>query len=165
MNNSYKGKILISHLIFRVIYFLAPVVLIIEHDAHGAFGFILIKKILHLSENMKHLLGHEIDVYEGGLYRKQIVFFFSQRKPITSEYLPIDENFYPQNSKKKLFLPWWTKTSINKNSKIFTGYSGWSPYQLDQEVQNKMWTVVEPFSIGLHLTQWSYPLEKKSCKI
>ena len=29
--------------------------------------------------------------------------------------------------------------------KIFTGYSGWSPYQLDQEVQNKMWTVVDHF--------------------
>ena len=44
MNNSYKGKILISPDISGDI-FSRSVVLIIEHDAHGAFGFILNKKI------------------------------------------------------------------------------------------------------------------------
>lgn len=45
MNNSYKGKILISTPDISGDIFSRSVVLIIEHDAHGAFGFILNKKI------------------------------------------------------------------------------------------------------------------------
>lgn len=41
MNNSYKGKILISTPDISGDIFSRSVVLIIEHDAHGAFGFIL----------------------------------------------------------------------------------------------------------------------------
>ena len=36
---------------------------------------------------------------------------------------------------------------LNKEESKYSGYSGWSPYQLDQEVQNKMWTVVESFQL------------------
>ena len=62
MNNSYKGKILISTPDISGDIFSRSVVLIIEHDAHGAFGFILNKKNYYLSDNMKHLLAQEIDV-------------------------------------------------------------------------------------------------------
>ena len=44
MNNSYKGKILISTPDISGDIFSRTVVLIIEHDADGAFGFILNKK-------------------------------------------------------------------------------------------------------------------------
>ena len=91
MNNSYKGKILISTPDISGDIFSRSVVLIIEHDAHGAFGFILNKKNHFMSENMKHLLGTELEVYEGGPVETDRIFFLVKGKPFTSEYLPINE--------------------------------------------------------------------------
>jgi putative transcriptional regulator len=82
MNNSYKGKILISTPDISGDIFSRSVVLIIEHDAHGAFGFILNKKNYFMSENMKHLLGTELEVYEGGPVENDRVFFLVKGKPI-----------------------------------------------------------------------------------
>lgn len=147
MNNSYKGKILISTPDISGDIFSRSVVLIIEHDAHGAFGFILNKKNYFLSDNMKHLIGHEIDVYEGGPVENDRVFFLVKGKPITSEYLPIDENFYLTEQQEEIVSAMVDRHLSKEELKIFTGYSGWSPYQLDQEVQNKMWTVVDLFQL------------------
>ena len=33
-----------------------------------------------------------------------------------------------------------------ENIKVFSGYSGWGANQLDNEIQNKMWTPVEIFN-------------------
>ena len=147
MNNSYKGKILISTPDISGDIFSRSVVLIIEHDAHGAFGFILNKKNYFLSENMKHLLGHEIDVYEGGPVENDRVFFLVKGKPITSKYLPIDEDFYLTEQQEEIVSAMVNQDISKEELKIFTGYSGWSPYQLDQEIQNKMWTVVDLFQL------------------
>ena len=74
-------------------------------------------------------------------------FFLVKGKPITSEYLPIDENFYLTEQQEEIVSAMVNQDLSKEELKIFTGYSGWSPYQLDQEVQNKMWTVVDLFQL------------------
>lgn len=106
MNNSYKGKILISTPDISGDIFSRSVVLIIEHDAHGAFGFILNKKNYFLSDNMKHLLGQEIDVYEGGPVENDRVFFWLKGNLSLLNIYQLMKISILQNSKKKLSLLW-----------------------------------------------------------
>ena len=113
---------------------------------------------------MKHLLGHEIDVYEGGYVENDQYYFLVKGKPITSEYLPIDENFYITEQQEEIVSAMVNQDLNKEELKIFTGYSGWSPYQLDQEVQNKMWTVVDLFQLD-YTSPNDHTLWKKSCKI
>ena len=35
-----------------------------------------------------------------------------------------------------------------KDIKIFSGYSGWSPQQLENEINNKMWTVIDVINLN-----------------
>ena len=86
MNNSYKGKILISTPDISGDIFSRSVVLIIEHDAHGAFGFILNKKNHFMSENMKHLLGTELEVYEGGPVETDRIFLDRKSTRLNSSH-------------------------------------------------------------------------------
>ena len=35
--------------------------------------------------------------------------------------------------------------------KVFSGYSGWAPQQLESEIRRKMWTVVEVYNLDYTL--------------
>ena len=67
MNNSYKGKILISTPDISGDIFSRSVVLIIDHNDNGAFGLILNKKNSKMSKRLLHIFGFPVDVYKADL--------------------------------------------------------------------------------------------------
>jgi putative transcriptional regulator len=80
MNNSYKGKILISTPDISGDIFSRSVVLIIEHNESGAFGLILNKKNNFLSKRFNKIMQNDIEVYEGGPISQDKIFFIIQEK-------------------------------------------------------------------------------------
>lgn len=151
MNYSYKGKILISTPDISGDIFSRSVVLIIEHDDLGAYGLILNKKNHLMSSKLLELFGFNVEVYEGGPVENDRISFIIKGKPITEKYTQIESEFYLTEDIEEIVSNIIDDKLPIENVKIFSGYSGWSANQLDQEIQNKMWTPVEIYNLDYTL--------------
>lgn len=147
MNNFYKGKILISSPDASGDIFSRSVVLIIEHNADGAFGLILNKKNKQLSQHLHDIFGLEIDAYEGGPVENDKTFFIVKGKPVNDFFLEINEDFYLTEDIETIVTEVISSRLAISDMKVFSGYSGWSAGQLNAEVARKFWTVVNSYNL------------------
>jgi len=151
MNYSYKGKILISTPDISGDIFSRSVVLIIEHNEAGAFGLILNKKNSQMSGKFRDFFDFKIEVYDGGPVENEKVFFIVKGKKVTELYIDISNDFYVTEDVENIISAVLSGELDIQNVKIFSGYSGWSSLQLENEVQRKMWTVVDIYNLDYTL--------------
>lgn len=151
MNYSYKGKILISTPDISGDIFSRSVVLIVEHNESGAFGLILNKKNGQMSSKFKNFFDFKIEVYDGGPVENDKVFFIVKEKKVTEIFSEINKDFYITEDIESIISAVLNKELNITDVKIFSGYSGWSAEQLDDEVQRKLWTVVDVYNLDYTL--------------
>ena len=147
MNNSYKGKILISTPDISGDVFSRSVVLIIDHNENGAFGLILNKKNLKMSSRLLKIFGFAVDVYEGGPVENDKIFFINKGKKVTELFSEINEEYYLTDDIEKVVAGIVEEELSVSDIKVFSGYSGWSAQQLEGEIERKMWTVVDVYNL------------------
>lgn len=151
MNYSYKGKILISTPDISGDIFSRSVVLIIDHTEDGAFGLILNKKNSKMSNRFKNFFDFDIEVYDGGPVENDKVFFIIKGKKVTENFTAINDEYYLTED-IELIINAVLQNEINiQDVKIFSGYSGWSASQLENEVLQKVWTVVDVYNLDYTL--------------
>ncbi|MFC7348436.1 YqgE/AlgH family protein [Chryseobacterium zhengzhouense] len=151
MNYSYKGKILISTPDISGDIFSRSVVLVIDHNESGAFGLILNKKNSKMSKRFRNFFDFEIEVYDGGPVENDKVFFIIKGKKVTEQYTDITEEFYLTEDIERIINAVLQNEISIQDVKIFSGYSGWSSLQLDNEIQQKVWTVVDVYNLDYTL--------------
>lgn len=151
MNYSYKGKILISTPDISGDIFSRSVVLIVEHNESGAFGLILNKKNGQMSSKFKNFFDFKIEVYDGGPVENDKVFFIVKEKKVTEIFSEINKDFYITEDIESIISAVLSKELSITDVKIFSGYSGWSAEQLDDEVRKKLWTVVDVYNLDYTL--------------
>lgn len=148
-HKSFKGQLLLDGGKLRGSFFHRTVVLICEHNKEGAFGLVLNRP----SENTLK------DVFDAKLppsLRDETLFGGGPVQPAAMSYLHTDL-FLPQaNVMDNLELgheldrlvelgeAW----SAAKQIRVFAGYAGWSPGQLDDELRRESW-LVHPASLEL----------------
>lgn len=149
MQNSYKGKILISTPDSNVDIFSKSVVLIVNHDVEGAFGLILNKKAKTVESNFIEILGNEMDIYVGGPVEHHRIFFMVRGEAFSDTHIKINDKLFVTEDFNGIILK-VLKEELNLNDiKIFVGYSGWGPYQLESEIKQKYWKVVDEFPFDI----------------
>ncbi|CAA7194029.1 YqgE/AlgH family protein [Chryseobacterium nematophagum] len=151
MNYSYKGKILISTPDISGDIFSRSVVLVIEHNEKGAFGLILNKRNKQMSNKFKDFFEFKIEVYDGGPIENDKVFFIVKGKKVTENYTEITDEFYLTEDIENIISNILSGELTINQVKIFSGYSGWSSMQLDNEIQRKLWTVVDVYNLDYTL--------------
>ncbi len=147
MSNYYKGKILISTPDLSGDIFSRSVVLIIDHNEHGAFGLILNKKIPFDLPQNSPLVELQIDIYEGGPVEKDKTFFIIKGEPVSEYYLPIDPDHHLTEDIEGVLIQLIQNNLTLDQIKVFSGYSGWSKGQLEKEIENKFWTPVDIYNL------------------
>lgn len=151
MNYSYKGKILISTPDVSGDIFSRSVVLIVEHNENGAFGFILNKKNKKMSEKFNNFFDFDIAVYDGGPVENEKVFFIIKDKNITKDYTEISDGYFLTEDLETIINAVLNENLKTADMKIFSGYSGWSSTQLENEVSKKLWIVVDLYNLDYTL--------------
>ncbi|WP_018674612.1 YqgE/AlgH family protein [Riemerella columbina] len=148
MNQSYKGKLLISTPDISGDIFSRAVVFITSHDESGAFGFILNKKDPIKTEEIRHKINQNLEVYTGGPVEPNEFFYMFKGSLTDTKTIDSDEYIVTNNSSLVTEL---LKKDIFEHQpfKVFAGYSGWGAHQLDAEINNKLWTVVDHYKIDL----------------
>ena len=151
MNHSYKGKILISTPDISSDIFSRSVVLIIEHTVDGAFGLILNKKNTKMSARLFSIFGFPVDVYEGGPVENDKIFFINKGERITENFTEICEDYYLTEDVENVVSAMIDQKISTEDIKVFSGYSGWGSQQLEQEIRQKVWTVVDAYNLDYTL--------------
>ncbi len=90
-------------------------------------------------------------MYEGGPVENDKVYFILKGQKITEEYSEINDEFYITDDIDSVVSSIVEGSTDIENIKVFSGYSGWSPLQLEGEIQRKMWTIVDVYNLDYTL--------------
>ena len=146
-----KGNLLLDSGQLQGSFFQRTVVLICQHDGEGAFGLILNRTtgnkvgdvlVADLPDQLK-----ACPLYLGGPVQPSALSFLH-----TDAFVP-DANVLPNLSlghSLDTLIELGESFSADKKIKMFAGYAGWSPGQLETEIKRKAWLTF-PASLELVL--------------
>ncbi|MGB9603894.1 MAG: YqgE/AlgH family protein [Verrucomicrobiia bacterium] len=149
---SLKGKLLLDGGMLYGSYFHRTVVLICHHDAEGAFGLVLNRVasakvgdviVAKMSDSIK-----DLPIFIGGPVQPAALSYLHY-----DEFLP-DANVMPNlNLGHSLddLIEIGESLKATAKLRVFAGYAGWSPGQLDDEMRRKAW-ITHPASLDLIFT-------------
>jgi putative transcriptional regulator len=137
---SFQGQLLLDGGTLNGSFFSRSVVLICQHDKEGAFGLILNRCMDHsIQELTSEIVPTTLEdtlVFVGGPVQPGALSF------LISDQLNLGEMIIPDVSIGHSFdqLTNFCKTNrITQNIRLFSGYSGWNPGQLDDEIKQGAW--------------------------
>lgn len=139
-----QGRILISEPLLSDSYFKRSVVLLTEHSDNGSVGFVLNKPIdMEISEVIKDFPTFQTKLYVGGPVGKDTVHYIHTLGELVPNSVHVKDNIYwggDFDRIKELIR----EGLIEPNQiRFFLGYSGWSPKQLEGEIENNAWVISE----------------------
>jgi putative transcriptional regulator len=149
---SLKGQLLLDGGKLYGSYFHRTVVLICHHDPDGAFGLVLNRTtdakfgdvfVTHMSDALR-----DYPIFLGGPVQPTALSYL-----YSDEFLP-DANVMPNLSlghSLDELIEIGEKIKDTTRLKIFAGYAGWSPGQLDDEMRRKAW-LTHPATLDLIFT-------------
>lgn len=155
MRMSFSGHFLIARPVLQDPNFLQTVVFLLQHDATGAFGMVVNRP---LPENVWSL---PFPLYVGGPCKSEGLLMLHGHKDWLDEVTRAERQVIPG-----VFIG--DESTIQKgteefNSKkpcrflVITGYSGWGPGQLENEIREGAWAVVA----GNHRVLFDVPDQEK----
>jgi putative transcriptional regulator len=145
-----KGKILISspNLLNDMIFY-KSIILLVDESSDGYTGFILNRPggILFM-KNETNTSGKKFKFNFGGPVSDQ-TFFITKKKIKNLEVFWVEKSIYWGNNVQSA-IQLINDGKINLNDIIFfQGYSGWDSGQLELEIENGSWIVIDNYSFNL----------------
>jgi putative transcriptional regulator len=146
---SLQGQFLLDGGNLRGSFFQRTVVLICQHDPEGAFGLVL-------NRATDSTVGAALTADLPPAVRDQTLFLGGPVQPEALSYLHADAGVLQSNVIENLHLGHALDDLVElceshgpaTQLKIFAGYSGWGPGQLDDEMRRKAW-VTHPASLEM----------------
>ena len=146
---SQQGRLLLDGGRLRGSFFHRSVVLVCQHDLEGAFG-------LMLNRSAKKTIGEVLDDELPEALKRHSLYLGGPVQPGAFCYLHGDNSLSSGNVMHNLNLGYsleelteiMRSVSPTKKVRVFAGYAGWGPGQLDAEMANKAW-LTHPASMDL----------------
>jgi len=145
--SSLTGKILLAtpELLTDHI-FSQSLILIVENNENGSMGFIFNKpESFNLKDFFKEL-PHGFQLWNGGPVNKEHLFYIHSLGDIIPDAVCFDcqkNLFFGGDFSMIKNILSDQKSLLKDKIKFFLGYSGWGPGQLEQEIQDKAWFVLD----------------------
>jgi putative transcriptional regulator len=147
--NSLKGQLLLDNGKLQGSFFHRTVILICQHDDEGAFGLVLNRSTNNkvgeaLAANLPDKMKEEF-LFLGGPVQPQALSYL-----VSDTYLP-DANVLPNLSlghSLESLVDLGESFSVTQRLRIFAGYAGWSPGQLEDEMKRDTW-LTHPATLDL----------------
>jgi putative transcriptional regulator len=140
----HAGMFLISTPSLEDTTFDKVVIFIAEHNSKGAMGFIinqLFEKTFNELVEFKQSMPFAI--YAGGPVENDKLFFIHQRPDLIAEGTAISNAIYLGGNFKQAVASINNTTLLQNDIKLFIGYCGWDPNQLEEEIAEGSWQIVD----------------------
>ncbi|MCB9246682.1 MAG: YqgE/AlgH family protein [Flavobacteriales bacterium] len=137
-----KGRILISEPFLADPNFMRSVVLLTEHNEEGTVGFVLNHALeLSLADVVADVTMPDIPLIKGGPVELNTIHFIHVLGSEIGESMPIKPGLWWGGNFEDAMDHIRRDPDMVRNFKFFLGYSGWSPGQLDEELERDSWIV------------------------
>jgi putative transcriptional regulator len=138
-----KGKLLISEpSILNDKSFNRSVIYLTEHNHEGSIGFILNKPTEFNLNDLIPEIDCDFTVYNGGPVEQENLYFIHQLPELIPDSIQISNDIYWGGSFDVLTDLLKNNTIDANDIRFFLGYSGWSVEQLDEELKESTWIIV-----------------------
>ncbi|TGN19877.1 YqgE/AlgH family protein [Leptospira idonii] len=141
---STRGKLLISNSSVIQDFFHKSIVLMVDHDADGAFGLVLNKPtnqtMESLIKNLPETVHSNKQIYNGGPVDNMFVTIVHNQKSSADPGVEIIPGIYMARSFDTMVEILQSKDA---KFRVFQGYAGWSSGQLESEFEKLSWVVNE----------------------
>lgn len=139
-----KGKILISEPYLSDQFFERSVVFLTEHNDNGSVGFILNKPTkLSVDEVIEEFPSFRSVVSIGGPVASNTLHYMHTLGEVIPESIEVLPGLFWGGDFEQVKFLIESKIITNEQIRFFIGYSGWSPNQLERELQENSWLVGE----------------------
>lgn len=139
-----KGKLLIAEpTILNDSSFNRTIVLLTEHTPNNSVGFILNRRLNYTVNDLLPDINCHFPVYQGGPVEQDNLYFIHKIPQLLPESIEVSNGIFWGGNFKSL------KDLLNKevlsssDIRFFLGYSGWGKEQLNKEMNQNSWFVVE----------------------
>jgi putative transcriptional regulator len=163
--DSLKGRLLLASPALFDPNFRRSVVLVTEHDEQGAAGLVLNRRsetaVVDAVPDLVPLVDEEEAVYVGGPVQQTAVLVLARfEDPAAAAGLVVDDiGFVPGDGDFALLA------GTTREARVFAGYAGWGPGQLESELEELSWIVEDPdepdFFADPGTDLWSAVLRRK----
>lgn len=119
------------------------VILLADHNKEGSVGFILNKPLKYKVSDLITDIKIPFKIYNGGPVEQDNVYFIHNVPDLIPESVEITDGiFWGGNFETAKNLINEKKISKN-NIRFFLGYSGWDANQLDRELKENAWIIIQ----------------------
>ena len=160
-----KGLLLVAEpSIIGDVSFNRSVVLIAEYNENGSVGFILNKPLDYKLRDFVPEVNSKLPVYNGGPVEQDNLYFIHCIPDIIPGSIEISNGIYWGGDFESL------KNLLNEDEilkteiRFFLGYSGWSKMQLEAELQENNWLLIENKEKGKLLSKPANDFWKEKIK-
>jgi len=145
LSNVEKGKCLISEPFSPDSYFGRSIVLITQHnDKDGTIGYILNKPVkIKINELFPDFPEFQAQCFLGGPVSPETVHYLHNRIDLLPESSHVIGDIYWGGNFDLLKEHIKNKKITPEEIRFYIGYSGWSPQQLYNEIDDKVWIVTD----------------------
>lgn len=139
--DSLKGHVLLASPSLFDPNFRRTVVLVTEHNEEGAVGLVLNRRsetaVAEALPDLVRLVDEEEPVYVGGPVQQSAVLVLAEfEDPEDAAELVVDDvGFVPGDGDFELLA------GTTRRVRVFVGYAGWGPGQLESELEESSWIV------------------------
>ncbi|MEM6320085.1 MAG: YqgE/AlgH family protein [Bacteroidota bacterium] len=142
------GKILLAEPFMIDPNFKRSVVCVCDHTKEdGTVGFVLNKNLgLQVNELILEFPDFDAEVYYGGPVQTDSIHYIHSAGDILDNSTPVVDGVWWGGDFEKLKFLIASSLIEPKDIRFFVGYSGWSPGQLDNEMEHGSWVVTDMYA-------------------
>lgn len=162
---SLRGRLLVAAPTLADPNFRKTVVLIADHDEDGALGIVLNRRtpaaVADAAPELAELAGEGAAVFVGGPVEQGSVFLLAEfdEPDEAGAIVLLDVGFLSPDTDPDL------AGRATRNVRVYAGYAGWGPGQLEGELDEDAWIVADPAEGDLFSGEperlWSAVLRRK----
>ncbi len=140
------GSLLISEPLLEGDYFRRSVVLVLDSNPKGVMG-VLLNKVIDVDINLivPKLSVKPFNLNSGGPVAENRIFFLHNLPDSISESEKISDGIYWGGSELDIKNYFSNNSFDPKKVKVFLGYSGWDEGQLEQEIKQGSWAILNDY--------------------
>jgi len=144
-NKVAKGSLIFSQPLMQDLNFNRSIILICEHNSEGSFGYKLNDKIKpnSIQKDINPIIKNRL--FSGGPVDTSYLNFIHNSQDIEDSE-KISENVYLGGELESILD---NKLDYKIDIKFFSGYSGWSQNQLETEIEDNSWIVVNEYDYSI----------------
>lgn len=134
------GQLLIAEPLLSDDHFTRSVILLCEHSSEGSVGFVLNQKSDYkLHDLLTDFITNGPTVYKGGPVQKDTLHMIHKAPHILGAGMQIAKDVYWGGSFDEIKQIASSGVDIENDLRLFLGYSGWAPGQLEDEIKEGTW--------------------------